>query len=92
MACLNVTPGVSEGLIYEYINEPCGDAAETMHAHRGIAFLRLSGGGEQLEGGYYSGRGRTNYGTIQLRRLSPERLTLQTARDAYKRMETEQHG
>lgn len=53
-------------LDYEYGNEPRADAKDTMHAHRGTARLMLGGTGSScvLEGDYYSGRGRQNYGTL----------------------------
>ena len=53
-------------LDYMYVNEPGSDAQETMHAHRGTAMLELKG--MVLEGDYYTGRGRQEIGTIQLRR------------------------
>ncbi len=54
-------------LSYEYRNEPKPNALPTMHAHRGTAVLRLKGEG-LLEGEYYSGRDRRNYGTLLLKR------------------------
>ena len=54
-------------LSYEYRNEPKPNAISTMHAHRGTAVLRLKGE-ELLEGEYYSGRDRQNYGTLRLNR------------------------
>ena len=42
-------------LIYDYLNEPNADAAETMHMHRGTARLVLTGT-DRLEGDYYTGR------------------------------------
>jgi len=53
-------------LSYEYLNEPKPVAKETMHAHRGTARLVLIGG--HLEGEYYTGRDRQNYGSLSLRR------------------------
>ena len=53
-------------LDYMYVNEPSPDARETMNAHRGTAMLELKGG--VLTGEYYTGRGRREIGTIQLRR------------------------
>ena len=53
-------------LIYEYISEPNADAVETLHIHHGTVRLTLSDG--NLEGEYYTGRGRLNIGTIRLRR------------------------
>ena len=52
-------------LSYEYRNEPKANAPSTMHAHRGTAVLYLSDN-NSLEGEYYSGRDRQNYGTLQL--------------------------
>src|SRR5579875_1084761 len=49
-------------LSYEYRSEPRPNASGTMHAHRGTAVLRLKGDGGELEGEYYSGRDRLNYG------------------------------
>jgi len=87
MTSLNVTPGASQGLIYEYTNDPRADAKETMHAHRGFAFLRLSADGSWLEGDYYTGRDRTNFGTMRLRLTSKKRLDLEEAKKEYARLE-----
>ena len=51
-------------LIYVYWNIPNPDAKRTMHPHRGTTILFLSD--EYLEGEYYSGRDRQNYGKIRL--------------------------
>lgn len=62
---LNQPDGIT--LSYEYRNEPKPSALPTMHAHRGTTVLRLKG--ERLiEGEYYSGRDRLNYGTLSLKR------------------------
>jgi len=53
---------------YEYRNEPAPGATDTMHAHRGSTTLRLSKEGDVLEGEYFSGRDRANYGAIKLHR------------------------
>ena len=53
-------------LDYMYVNEPLPNALETMNTHRGTAMLELKDG--VLEGEYYTGRGRREIGTIQLRR------------------------
>lgn len=86
MASLNVTPGASAGLIYEYTNDPRADAKETMHAHRGFAFLKLATDGKCLEGDYYTGRDRTNYGTMSLWLVSRKRLDLQETKRQYSGM------
>jgi hypothetical protein len=54
-------------LIYQYRNEPKPNAEKTMHAHMGTALLRLKNA-EYMEGEYYSGRDRQNYGSLILRR------------------------
>jgi len=54
-------------LIYQYRNEPKPNAEKTMHAHMGTALLRLKNA-ECMEGEYYSGRDRQNYGGLILRR------------------------
>ena len=54
-------------LSYEYLNEPKPDAKHTMHAHRGTARLTLSGG-KVLEGEYYTGRDRQNFGILRFER------------------------
>jgi len=54
-------------LIYQYRNEPKPNAVKTMHAHMGTALLRLKNA-ECMEGEYYSGRDRQNYGGLILRR------------------------
>jgi hypothetical protein len=51
---------------YEYTNEPLASAPDTMHAHRGLASLSLTG--YVLRGEYYSGRDRQNIGTIEVQR------------------------
>lgn len=55
-------------LDYEYSNEPRTNAKATMHAHRGTSRLVLSRANETsvLEGDYYTGRDRQNYGTIHV--------------------------
>jgi hypothetical protein len=54
-------------LVYHYRNEPKPNAVKTMHAHIGTALLRLKNA-ECMEGEYYSGRDRRNYGGLTLRR------------------------
>ena len=56
-----------EGVVlsYQYRNDPKPAAVGTMQIHYGTARLTLSEG-RVLEGDYYSGRGRQNYGSIRL--------------------------
>lgn len=56
-------------LSYEYLNEPSSNAKTTMHTHQGTARLTLLPGGRALEGEYYSGRDRQNFGTLNFKRL-----------------------
>ena len=65
-ATLRVGDLLYPALDYMYVNEPLLNALETMNAHRGTAMLELRGG--VLAGEYYTGRGRREIGTIQLRR------------------------
>jgi hypothetical protein len=83
MASMNVAPGASEGLIYEYTNDPRADAKQTMHAHRGFAFLKPSIDGGWLEGDYYTGRDRVSFGTMRLRKVSRKRLDLKEAKNQF---------
>lgn len=62
---LNQPDGIT--LSYGYRNEPKPNALGTMHAHRGTTVLRLNDEG-LLEGEYYSGRDRLNYGELRLNR------------------------
>jgi hypothetical protein len=55
-------------LDYEYQNEPLPGAREAMQIHHGTARLKvMSESG--MEGYYYTGRGRSNHGSIELTRL-----------------------
>lgn len=84
MAVINVTPGITEGLTFEYTNSPRHDAVETMNAHVGLNHLRLSPDGQTLEGDYFSGRGRQTFGRMKLVRVAQERLTLEQAQERHK--------
>ncbi len=59
---------------YEYINEPQSASPHTMQAHRGTAHLASAGVDKPnvLEGEYYSGRGRQNYGSLYLERQATQ--------------------
>lgn len=47
---------------YQYLSEPRSDSKDTMHTHRGTAWLVLRENG--LEGEYYTGRDRQNHGKL----------------------------
>ena len=51
-------------LVYEYLNEPKSGATKSMEIHRGSANLTLIG--DNLEGQYYTGRGRQTFGSMKL--------------------------
>jgi len=55
-------------LCYEYVNEPKPNAKSTMHTHRGTARLILKSDGKVLEGEYYTGRDRQNFGILRFER------------------------
>ncbi len=57
-------------LSYEYLSEPRPDADEAMMMHRGTTRLVINeaDGAITLDGGYYTGQPRMNYGTITLQR------------------------
>lgn len=55
-------------LSYQYRNEPKPDALGTMQIHYGTARLVLRDAAV-LDGDYYSGRGRQNYGSIHLEKV-----------------------
>jgi len=56
-------------LIYEYINEPNGNAVEILPMRYGTA-RRVLTGDDQLEGHYYTGEGRQNVGGLKLRKMA----------------------
>lgn len=51
-------------LSYQYINDPKSNAVETMNIHRGTVRLVFDEKKNTLEGEYYSGRGRQNFGSL----------------------------
>jgi hypothetical protein len=55
-------------LTYQYRSEPKADAVETMQMHVGTTWLKISNDHTTLDGQYYTGRGRQNFGSIRLRR------------------------
>jgi len=55
-------------LSYEYLNEPKPNSKHTMHIHRGTARLTLQSDGKMLEGEYYTGRDRQNFGILRFKR------------------------
>ncbi len=51
-------------LSYQYINDPKTNTIETMSIHRGTVRLIFDEKKKSLEGEYYSGRGRQNFGSL----------------------------
>lgn len=63
-----VTEDPDTVLSYEYLNEPMPNAKHTMHTHRGTARLTMQSNGKALEGEYYTGRDRQNFGILRFER------------------------
>ncbi|MBI1953428.1 MAG: hypothetical protein HYS41_04815 [Candidatus Omnitrophica bacterium] len=57
-------------LSYEYLNEPKSNAPATMQTHRGTTRLIIGENLRTLEGEYYSGRGRSSAGVLNLKRIT----------------------
>lgn len=55
-------------LIYHYVNKPKAEATGTMSIHHGTAWLQISEDTNCLEGDYYTGRGRQQFGSIVFKR------------------------
>lgn len=87
MASFNITPGPSHGLIYEYTSDPRSHANPAMHAHRGLAFLKLSQSRNCLEGDYYTGRDRGTQGTMKMLLVSCEVLDREDAAFMYSQLQ-----
>lgn len=58
--------GNSPQLTYHYISEPRSAAVGTMHTHRGTC--RLVFASDEIEGDYYTGRDRQNFGELRFER------------------------
>ncbi|MGC2423187.1 MAG: hypothetical protein WA666_02405 [Nitrospirota bacterium] len=65
-AFISVNDPGGPSLIYQYQNNPKPNAINTMQIHYGTTKLNLTEQG--LEGEYYSGRGRQNYGSLSLKK------------------------
>jgi len=85
MAALNLEPGANQGLIYEYANDPRFSATESMHAHRGVALLRISTDGRRLDGEYFTGRDRQTHGALTLRWMCSRQLDHNEAQSMYEK-------
>ncbi|HIE35961.1 MAG TPA: hypothetical protein EYP89_01845 [Candidatus Omnitrophica bacterium] len=69
-ASIIISTPEGEYLSYQYINEPKPGAVETMSIHRGTARLLFNKEKNSLEGEYYSGRDRQNFGSLYFVRSS----------------------
>ncbi len=56
-------------LTYNFINKPKADSLSNMSTHFGTAWLQVHDSSETMDGEYYSGRGRQNFGRIILHRI-----------------------
>ncbi len=71
IASLRVTTMPTPELVYVFLNEPRADAPARAQMFYGTTTLSLSNGGQTLTGHYYTGRGRSTYGTMLARRAVP---------------------
>lgn len=64
-----ITEGPNNTVLrYEYRNEPKSNAKDTMHTHQGTARLTIQSNEKVLEGEYYTGRDRQEYGMLRFER------------------------
>ncbi len=92
MAAVNVTPGPTEGLTFQYSNTPRHHATDTMNTHVGFNHARLAPDGKTLEGDYFSGRGRQTIGSMKLVRIGRERMSYKQAESKYNRQVSQKKG
>jgi len=57
------------GVRYEYTNEPGVLSEPAMQIHKGTAQLRYLPEGNRLKGDYYTGRGRSTFGSLEFARV-----------------------
>lgn len=55
-------------LTYNYINHPKADSIRTMSIHMGTAHVSIDDDSKKMDGEYYTGRNRQNFGRITLSR------------------------
>ena len=61
---LKVNDIINPELSYLYMNQPKSFAPKSMEIHKGTSTLELKD--NVLEGEYYTGRGRRNFGSVRL--------------------------
>ena len=80
MANLTTKESPEMGLKYEYRNEPKSLSVSTMAQHKGTTHLRpVFGNKDELEGEYYSGKGRGNFGQMRCKRISQRMMNYKLA-------------
>lgn len=62
-------------LYYFFQNKPEKNAVEEMHIHEGSAILSYDEVTKKLEGEYYSGRDRNNYGNIKVIKIDDKKIS-----------------
>lgn len=67
-ASLTVNATAKATLSYLYVNQPKPESVDTMSIHYGTAVVQLNEDGNVLEGSYYTGRGRSTFGSLILTR------------------------
>lgn len=67
-ASLVIEAAEGKYLSYQYVNEPKSVAVKTMSIHKGTARLLFNEKESALNGEYYSGRDRQNFGTLSFNR------------------------
>lgn len=72
VAAVNIEEGGQPVLCHTYFNRPQSGATGSMNMHCGTATLRLDPSVNQIEGEYYTGRGRQTEGRLSFRRQNEE--------------------
>ncbi|MGQ3413854.1 hypothetical protein ACT4ML_16585 [Natrinema sp. LN54] len=68
-ATIHVNDGIDSVLSYTYENDPDYDAHDNLEAHYGTTTVTYDKDEDVLEGYYYTGKNRTNYGRLQFKRV-----------------------
>jgi len=68
MASFELDNPIHRTLTYTYISKPLPTSPTTMNIHEGTGNLEILQGDKEMRGYYYSGRGRQNYGEINLKK------------------------
>jgi hypothetical protein len=71
LGAMIITHGSDEMVLsFEYFNEPRTTAEDAMHMHRGTTRLAIAHDFQSLDGDYYTGRDRRNYGILHFERVN----------------------